>query len=493
MKNVLLFAGLYLGIGLFSGCEKYLETAPDMRAEIDSPEKVSELLTSAYPRASYIPFLESMSDNAGDKGAAAGSNIYINSDPWMFLDVRNRNVDSPDYYWYACYAAIAASNRALAVIEALGDTEAYQSHKGEALLARAYAHFMLVALYAKTYNPITSDTDPGIPYVTEPEETVLKKYERKTVSYVYEQIEADLVNGLKLLDDNRYSVPKYHFTVAAAHAFAARFYLFKRSWTKVIQHASSVFPSGTEGDYLRPINAVSYRSMEYYSKQADYTIATNPANLLLVEAPSVWGRSFSSYRYGVTTPILSQLFFASNVTGGRYAYMIYGGTELVYNMPKFREHFVRTDINANYGTPYNIIPLFSAEEVLMNRAEAYAMSGEFDLAIADLNTFASKKVFASEDQPVYSSDLHAITVAKLTRFYNTASLEQSIVEATLDFKRREFVFEGLRYLDILRHQLTVSHTSNDGKDTYELGPNDPRRVLQIPLEASLSGMEINPR
>lgn len=475
-----------------SGCDKFLETPPDLRAEVDSPEKVSELLASAYPRANYIPFMESMSDNAGDKGPAAGSSDYINADPWRFEDVRNRNQDSPDYYWYGCYSAIAASNRALAVIDAATDGQDYSSQRAEALVARAYAHFMLVTLFSKVYNPITAHTDPGIPYVTEPEEVVLRKYERRTVAYVYEMIEQDLLAGLPDLDDGSYKAPKFHFTTAAAHAFAARFYLFKRDYRKVVEHASQVFVSGNFADHLRPINDPDYRALEYARKEADYTLSSNPANLLLVEAPSRWGRSYGQYRFGLTQDLLSELFYTGNVTGGQYAYMVYGGTELVYNIPKFREHFVQSGLNANYGSAYNMIPLFAAEEVLLNRAEAYAMLGEYDAAIADLNTFASKKVYVSQNDPTYRPTLHGITRAKLLDFYRL-DLQQNIVAAVLDFKRREFLFEGLRYFDILRHNLTVTHITNDRQESYVLGPNDPRRVLQLPQEVVLSGIEPNPR
>ncbi|XLL74012.1 RagB/SusD family nutrient uptake outer membrane protein, partial [Myroides odoratimimus] len=38
--------------------------------------------------------------------------------------------------------------------------------RAEALLARAYNHFMLVNLWAKHYNPATAESDLGIPYVT---------------------------------------------------------------------------------------------------------------------------------------------------------------------------------------------------------------------------------------------------------------------------------------------------------------------------------------
>lgn len=478
---------------LLSSCEKYLETPPDQRAVLDSPEKVSELLASAYPRASYITFTESMSDNAGDKGAAAGGGQYVNQDAWMFADVRDRYQDSPDYYWYACYGAIAAANRALAVIAEVDNPEAYQAQKGEALVARAYAHFMLVTLFAHVYDPNTANTDPGIPYVTEPEETVLVKYERKTVAYVYEQLEKDLQEGLPLIDDSQYKVPKYHFTQSAAHAFATRFYLFKRDYQQVVAHASAVFPNGDFADYLRPVNDAVYRSMEYNNKMANYTVATNPANILLVEAVSNWGGSFPSYRYGLTTELLTELFFSGNPSGGQYAYMIYGGTELVYNIPKFRTHFVRTDINANYGTAYNMVPLFSADEVILNRAEALAMLGRYDEAIEDLNTFASKKVYVSQNQPVYSPGAHRITSTKLINFYLNPDLGQCIVSAALDFKRREYLFEGLRYFDVLRHNLPVVHMTKDRKDTYLLGPNDWRRMLQLPQEVVLAGMEPNPR
>src|SRR5690606_32515154 len=90
---------------VLTGCSDYLEQLPDQRTELDTPEKVAELLASAYPRANYITFLEAMSDNAEDK-APTGSEV-INREPWYFNDVPDRDIDSPDYYWFAAYTAIA--------------------------------------------------------------------------------------------------------------------------------------------------------------------------------------------------------------------------------------------------------------------------------------------------------------------------------------------------------------------------------------------------
>ena len=57
----------------------------------------------------------------------------------------------------------------------------------------------------------------------------------------------DIVESIdKIGPDATYSVPRYHFTQAAAHAFASRFYLYKGDWNNVIVHANKVFPRPTE-------------------------------------------------------------------------------------------------------------------------------------------------------------------------------------------------------------------------------------------------------
>src|ERR1041384_1465989 len=113
MKKTVLYTSLLL-LAISTGCKKYLEKTPDMRTELDSPEKVAELLTSAYPRASYFGFAESMSDNAEDKGLATAE--IVNAAPWFWRDMEYRDTDSPDFYWQNAYRAIAAANHALEVI-----------------------------------------------------------------------------------------------------------------------------------------------------------------------------------------------------------------------------------------------------------------------------------------------------------------------------------------------------------------------------------------
>ena len=485
MKHKFIAYSTFIGLGIFTGCKDYLEQPVDQRASIDNVEKVSELLVSAYPQADYATFTEALSDLAMDKGAGSVVFDERNANPYFFQDVQSKDEGSPDFYWNACYAAIAAANHALEAINNAPNPEDYNAQKGEALLARAYSHFMLVTLFAKVYDPATAASDPGIPYVTKPEKVVMGQYERKTVAYVYEKIQQDIHAGLPLLDNNAYRIPKYHFNTSAAHAFAARFYLFKKDYVNVIDQANKVFPGGSIESNLRPWVDV-YSNLTANEGEAIYTKATENANLLLVETESLWARNYARYRFGLATPIVDYLFRDANVTGANWVYPLYTQGDNNWLILKFREHFVRSDINADIGFPYTIFPLFTAEEVLFNRAEAYIALGYYDFAKADLNTYASKRIEG------YNPDNHAITDEKVRNFYNTNDLQDGLMFTLLDFKSAEFVQEGMRWFDILRHNIPVVHTTVDGQ-VMELPPDDPRRVMQIPQEAVLAGIELNPR
>lgn len=483
MKQTILYTSCVL-LFFTAGCKKFLEKNPDNRASLNSPEQVSQLLGTAYPQANYMAFTESISDNVTDKGK--GGQDKTNIDPYFFRDVTDNQQDSPEFYWNACYTAIAAANQALEAINNASDTSLYSAQKGEALVARAYAHFMLVTFFAKVYNANTAATDPGIPYVTEPEKVVFKQYDRKTVSYVYQMIENDLTTGLPLINDSKYTVPRYHFTKAAAHAFAARFYVFKKDWNKVIAHANAVFASGNITSMLRPWNT-TYRTMTPAELFAIYQKATEPANLLLAETGSLWGRNYYTVRYGLNATLRDEIL-QENVTGGEWAFnfQMYTAGEGNYVIPKINEYFVRSSVNATIGLPYVMVPLFTTEEVLFNRAEAYLFVNNANAAIADLNTYASTRIVG------YNATTHAITAAKLQSYYSTTNTRNAALQAIMDFKRAEYVQEGMRWFDLLRYNLSVTHTTTDGQ-SMTLTASDPRRVFQLPESVKSSGMPLNSR
>ncbi|THU39916.1 RagB/SusD family nutrient uptake outer membrane protein [Niastella caeni] len=470
-----------------AGCKKFLEKNPDNRASINTPEQVSQLLGTAYPQANYMAFTESISDNVTDKGS--GGIDKTNIDPYFFRDVTDNQQDSPEFYWNACYTAIAAANQALEAIRNAPDTSQYNAQKGEALVCRAYAHFMLVTFFSKVYTPGTAASDLGIPYVTVPENVVFKKYDRRTVASVYQMIEQDLTQGLPLIDDTKYTIPRYHFTKAAANAFAARFYLFKQDYAKVVTHANLVFAAGNITSMLRPWNT-TYRTMTPAELFAIYQKATEPANLLLCETGSVWGRNYYTVRYSFNSAKRDEIL-GDNVTGGEYAfiYQVYTAGTNNYVIPKINEYFVRSSVNANIGLPYVMVPLFTTEEVLFNRIEAnIAMNNTnaTNAALADLNTYASTRINN------YDASMHIINAAKLQSYYGSANLRNNLLNALMDFKRAEYVQEGMRWFDLLRHNRPVTHTTTDGQ-TLTLPAGSLQRVFQLPESVSTSGMPLNPR
>jgi hypothetical protein len=482
MQRTALYILLLSTLG-FSGCKKFLEKAPDSTwTQLDTPEKVGQLLGTAYPQANYVAFCEATSDNAADKGK--GTDERVNRDPFYFNDTQSTEQDSPEQYWAAAYAAIAAANNALIACNNAKDSAAYSELKGEALVARAYAHFMLVNFFSKSYDSTTAATDPGIPYVTEPEDVVMKHYDRKTVAFVYDQIEKDLLAGLPLIRDDHYKVPRYHFNQAAAYAFATRFYLFKKQYAQVVAYAAKVFPANNLVDNMRPWNT-TYLTLTPAGLWNIYTNALEKANLLLVETPSLVGRYVATYRFGMTYGIYREAL-GDNATGGDWAFPVYILGEQNYFVPKLTEYFVKSSVNASIGEPYVMLPLFTTEEVLFNRAEANVYLNKTTEALADLNLYASKRVAN------YDASINTVTLAGVKSYYGISDTKSVLIQTLLDFKRAEYIQEGMRWFDLMRYKAAITHYTASG-ETLTLASDDLRRIFQIPASAKTSGLSLNPR
>ena len=107
MKNRLLYLSSFLLLLATTGCKKFLEEEPDNRAKLTTPEKVSQLLATAYPQSNYQGFAETMSDNVEDINDGGSRREYFDAYNW--LDSKENQQDSPEAYWNACYEAIAAA------------------------------------------------------------------------------------------------------------------------------------------------------------------------------------------------------------------------------------------------------------------------------------------------------------------------------------------------------------------------------------------------
>ncbi|WP_168796707.1 RagB/SusD family nutrient uptake outer membrane protein [Cognatitamlana onchidii] len=480
---------------LVSSCDDVLDETPDNRTSIDSPDKIAELLVGAYPEAAYASFLEPMTDNVGDKGPSA-EEVRINQEMFFWRDINDVDQDTPTFYWNEAYAAIAQANQALASIDALGGGQELDGLRGEALLCRAYAHFMLVSIFCKAYNPATAGSDLGITYMTEPETVLLGKYRRGTIANVYDKIRQDIEAGIPLIEDT-FNVPAYHFTKKAAHAFASRFYLHTGQWQKVIDH-SNLALGGNDTSVLRDWENF-YRPRTYSEQTTRYiSSAVEPANLLLVSAASGFNRFHATARYQLNNPKRDELFPFFNETGKESAYQVFGSNDLFYNLPKFTEYFKVTNQATSTGEAFVTFVLLSTDEVIFNRAEAYAMLGRLENAVADINRSYDVKTmgFNPSEDNFTVADIQSIFQPDdpnlYTPFYNIPDESLAFIHAILNLKRTIFYNEGMRWFDIKRHNIEVEHRDIFG-NSFVLPKDDLRRAVQIPEAAQSFGIDENPR
>lgn len=518
MKKNILYVVLSGGLVL-SSCSNFLDTLPDNRTEIDSADKMAKLLVSAYPTSTYIMLTEMSSDNAMDNGISYGLIGQEQEEAYLWDDITTESNDSPKYLWDAHYNAAAAANQVLQQIEEEGNPTSMNPHKGEALLCRAYAHFVLANLFCMHYDPATASRELGIPYATRPETEVKPYYERGTLAETYKHIQEDLEAGLPLINDNLYSVPKYHFNVKAAYAFAARFYLYTQQWDKVITAASRVL-GAAPAKVLRDWSAITQSASKDVANV--YNDPKLACNLLFMPSFSSAGYVLGSYtlgeRYGQGSAVFSSetvaAYYNDNICPwGKLAMLNQiSALETKNNFFKSQTYFEYIDKESGVGYVHYLDVPFRTDETLLCRAEAYAVLGGDDnesKALADINMWIKS----------HSTTKTATTLREINRFYDGigyASVEnttlrsikkhlnpigfaveegtqqENMLQLILHLRRLELLHDGLRWFDLKRYGIEFSH-NRDGNTDIVLKKDDRRRAYQLPQDVVSAGLEANPR
>ena len=474
-------------------CNRHLDTIPDSTLDIaiDTEDKVAELLTAAYPKASYFTFLEPRTDNVAER--QGGMHFRLNDAMYHWRDYEQEDLDTPLNYWLSCYKGIAQANHALEHLKKMPKNNRTKALYGEAFLIRAYLHFMLVNIWSKHYNPTTANVDLGIPYVTKPETEALKKYNRGTVEEVYRKIEEDLLLGFSLVDDTYYKTPKFHFNKEAAYAFATRFYLYKGDWDKVIAYSNWLLAGDTS---LRMRDWLGhYRTFIFNGQNLGtyYSSAQEQSNLLITTNQSRMYRNYSRERYGLTPRVTEILFgtgFTKSTKNATWGYYYSGGEFKILHKFSEYEKFGNTGLNPTDIFVSGI--LFSMDEVLLNRAEALVMKKRDNEAIYDIQNFMKKKAYMKYK---FEEFVNAFPNAKntYTPSYDLTDRQARLVQLVAELRRKEFVHEGLRWLDIRRFDLVVNRNEK-GKhqdDNKILKKGDKRKILQIPSQAISLGLQPN--
>jgi starch-binding outer membrane protein, SusD/RagB family len=483
---------MVLVIPLIWGCDKFLEEVPDNRVELNNLQKASQLLTSAYSTAAYN-FVEWMSDNVGYTFGT--TKLAEHNEAYSWSEFTGIFQDTPTYYWNSSYEAIAHANEVLAVIDDLPGEEARRKAvKGEALLSRAYHHFMLVNLFAKHFNARTANRDMGIPYVEEPEKVFIKQYERATVRDVYQKIERDLLEGLSLVNDSYYANSgKYHFTRKAALAFASRYYLFRGDFENCVKYSTQLLGNSPEV-YVKNLPSLLRERVNTEDYTRLFTSPNDESNIMLMRTITNFHVNVGHWPTDDTNELYPDfsLFdeLRSNPFGvrdERFDNALYVRGENGLASPKFEFLFERSSLTSNVGLNYTIMLAFRGEEVLLNRAESYVILNQAEKALADLQVFVNRRYVDSRGNEV------VLTTNRLMNYYGVQDERTALWWFILLERQKEFLHEGLRWFDIKRYEFPVFHLLSDG-EIIILDEEDPRKVLQIPKAAiDVGGLKPNPR
>ena len=531
---------------LLASCNDFLDKEPDDRVELSTEDQIVMLLTASYPQANYGWFCELMSDNIIDlnsvhmpiASSAAQNPIHYNlassgrqdDEAFRFEPVKSSTQsDTPGELWSSSYITINSVNEALAAIDELSDhgrqmTAKLTAAKGEALLIRAYCHFILVNVFSQAYkNPTDSKNDIGIPYITAVINTVDDTYSRSNVYDTYVKIQEDLEEGLKCISDINYEKPKYHFNENAAHAFACRFYLFKHEWQKAVEQADLVL--GTDNTQLLP-KLFDYSPLDDCSYLDDFAnVWQNPNdwnNLMLIDTYSTIFRK-SRYRYEQGGLAARAIYYhnapmwrgwvanPSAIVSG-----LFGDRDYGFEPGWIGEQFEYSDKVAGIGYAHTFRREFTGMELLLERAEAKINLGDLAGASDDLCTYHKSTMNFSQktyDTYVANNGMTPMTDEMINSWFakntnanyncfddweflkqmdpnwNIPAEAVPYMNCVNYWRRFETNFTGKRFFDLKRWGMEWTHEYGVDNEKLTMTWNDPRKAVEIPQDAIAAGME----
>lgn len=523
MKKINLLLAAASSMLFLASCDSYLDKLPDDRAELNTIEKVQNLLSTAYPDHSPDFGLEMSSDNVTDNGRAfvaqPSQERY-----YRWETVETTDNDDPRSIWSSTYTAIGTANEALAALDKLPQTEQTKGLRAEGLLCRAYCMFQLANTFCMAWNPDKANEYLGLPY---PKVAGVSVDTRGTLAELYANINADIEAALPLLNDSYLGVPKYHFNARAAYAFAARFNLYYMNYDKAIEYANKVLGNNAKAvvrDYS------SYIGLAGVADIANkYVQSGENANLMFVTSVSQAGRAPTSGSYRRFahnyTLTLHETYWASmpwsDGEGSKnttlyLARLLYGNTQQI-RFPKLSEFFEVRDKISGTGFPHIVDAVFTTDETLLVRAEAYALKKDYTKALADMNVWAQTNCAEKRGsglRPTFTETsinnfvnavdtVPAVVLSDLARgfkkqmvpqgFTLEAGTQTNMLYIILQMRRIETMFQGLRFIDVKRYGIKISHTVDGEKTPLAFEPGDLRGAIQLPQDVITAGLQPNPR
>lgn len=332
-----------------------------------------------------------------------------------------------DELWKKIYKRVGALNALIfkaADMAQKSPSDVVLKHlRGEAYFLRAYYYFMLQNIYGSPYRVATASTDDGVPLKIS-EKIDDKYFKRDKNDKIYNQIIADLDQAAQYLDG--YNPPtKIRVGIAAVKALQSRVYLYTEQYDKAV--------AATNGFELMGYNLINLNqytpNTNFTSRNSSETIFTMGGNVVpavfMNDSLSAWGgndRRVSAFK---VSDDLIQSYDSNDLRLN--AFYTRSTKSKAFLPAKYRSY-------NTYNDPDQVSCIFSFRfaEVILNRAEAYAMSGSDEAARTEIQKL------------------------RVMRFANAPATQlpqtnQGLVDFIRAERRRELCFEGHRWFDLRRY------------------------------------------
>lgn len=435
----------------FFSCSDFLDVKPDKRLVIPNETAHLQALLDNYMvvNSADPTSLESSSDN-----------LYLPDNTFQQLteDQRRRYTwqgsyifgDTPNE-WSTAWDAVFISNTVLDNLQQIEQTaqnsREWQNLKGQALFHRARVFASVAYTWALAFDETTADADLGIPLRLDSDFN--KPSIRATVRETYEQILADLRESVELLPDEQITTVRP--VKAAAYGMLARVYLFMRRYEEAGRFAGLVLDSHDKLMDFGDLDSTAIRPIQ----------RSNPEIIFDCYASN---NAIVDYSRAAIVPELYEAYHPDDLRRAVYFIDRSDGTK---------------GFRANYTGDQSLFTGVATNEMYLIRAECRARNGDVLGAMDDLNGLLDRR---------WRTGTYIPSVA--------ASSEEALA-IILQERRKELVYQGLRWMDIKRlnkegYEIGLKRTALN--ETYTLTPNSPRFALAIPEKIiQLSGMPQNPQ
>lgn len=485
MKNwlfICLFSLLLVNVG----CSDFLEESSQDEVRPSTVEELEQLmLGEAYLRNEpLLAYMEVMTDNVQSGYAESWIGTVEQLAPaytWQFNMFER--MEELGFYnglntWETLYSKIKGCNVTLDMLDRVTGTEAKKhNQRGQALALRGFYYLLLVNTFAEPYNKVGIDLDQamGVPLILE--SAVKDDFPpRASIGAVYEQIEKDLLEAEKLIDEYGQDNIRWKVTPLFVYTVLSRMYLYMEDWEASAKYASKVLEKNSHLLQLSDFVSVTMDPIFGISEVTNYDF--EKGGVLNYESPEfIYGYAnkrmsesiYLASTYEEPTFSIDQDFLDSHEENDLRPvayYSLYGYSIIPWVTATLAGQ--KYDAGNNYPATRG----FRTAEAYLNRAESnirlFLETGDDQLrkdALADLNYLREHRF----KPPYVDVDI---------------TDGQELLEFCLAERRKELSFEELRWFDLRRlgmPELKHTITLVEGQpQTYTLPQGSNRYTLPIP-------------